>query len=361
VSTRPAHLRKTLKTNHEDMEAARTLHAAVKKTKIRRRVRPIQERRWFQAAVLVGVLAVIAGVVGVFWYATRPPSAESLFQKAQTLMAFNDVDSWKKARDEPIKKYLEYYGNTQTEHTTQVRQWADKVDGRVREMQLRNRMKMKLAADDDTEKTARNAVTQEEIGDWPAALARWGELLKLKEDSNADAHAWGLLAEKRIQYLDGLAQDQRRLVERVNQAREQREEPKVGSPTEQQAILSTRYEQFGDASAALKAWEDLKNSLPEGDDHWRLLAAHEIHDLTEKVPSAADAKPTRLKLLAQHLAKAQSTTSYNAVESFAECRDIIDLYGHESDPDVKKQVETARKLLAQRAKELSRDSTAGKH
>ncbi|HZU37292.1 MAG TPA: hypothetical protein VFA18_15320, partial [Gemmataceae bacterium] len=86
-----------------------------------------------------------------------------------------------------------------------------------------------------------------------------------------------------------------------------------------------------------------------------------IHDLKPKLPSGADTKPARVALLATWLQKAQPKKSYNAKDSYVICQDIVDLYGQNTDPDVKKLAAAALKLRNQRAKELKLSPAPDKH
>jgi len=344
VSTRPAELRKTLKTNQGDREAARLLHAAIKKTKIRRRTRPFYERLWFQAIALLAVLGVMAFV---FWYALKPPSAATLYRRANQLMSSNNPDYWKKAREEPIKQYLKYYGDRHDEQTAQVHGWADKVDVATLEQQLHNRMKMSMTPEGDAESGAQAAVRREDAGDFEGALARWHALLKLKDEANADAHVWGLLAEKRIQDLQLVEEMQTGFRRSIDQAHEQGLEPEGDSDLQKQGLLATRYEIFGDLGMALGRWQSLKDNFTETTPRpWRLLTAQRIRDLQSRVPQGPDVLPTRLALIQKELARATSPVSYNPRVSYVICREIIDLYAHEKDADVALLVASTRKALA---------------
>src|SRR5262249_14750610 len=94
-----------LKGDEADREAALTLHKAVTKRKLKRKTTPIYQRAWF---VAIGVVALLAGMGGLLWLALQPPSADSLHQDAERLMASSEPADWDKAidRDGPVTKYM---------------------------------------------------------------------------------------------------------------------------------------------------------------------------------------------------------------------------------------------------------------
>lgn len=358
VSTRAARLRKTLKTNQQDLDAARTLQAAVKKTRIRRRSHPIYERSWVQG---IAILLALAAVVGVLWYALQPPSADGLYVQAEKLMTSGSAEDGRTARDGPIQQYLKYYGSTQNEHTAQIHRWADQVDLQMREAQLRNRKKVGLTASttDPNEKTAAGALDDEQKGNLASAFKRWNELLPLKDDADSDAHGWGLVAQKHLADLQEVQKLEKSLDQWIKQLDRR---PKIAEPLSDpmtQALRAMRYQQFGkkgDTTEANQQWEKLKKAVAEEGPNrpWWLLAAREQYELSALLPAPADARDLRLAGIRQQLDEAKSPVSFEVNHSYAICRTIVDLYGERPDPEIKPLVDEARLLKAKWAKELKR-------
>src|SRR5262249_42625848 len=127
--------------------------------------------------------------------------------------------SWREAREGPIKKYLEHYADRVDEPTKHMRDWADLSYREDREHQLRNRMRMKMTADDPTEQQAQFAVGAEEEGDHATAKSHWQALLKYRNDADPDARAWGLVADKHLEDIKSAESREQQLRNRIAEAR----------------------------------------------------------------------------------------------------------------------------------------------
>ena len=68
----------------------RLLRAGDKKKRLKRKTKPSYRQIWFSAA---GILAVLLGLGGIVYLATRPPSAKGLFQQRWTCPAITSF-SW---------------------------------------------------------------------------------------------------------------------------------------------------------------------------------------------------------------------------------------------------------------------------
>ena len=80
---------------------------------------PVYERAWFLALVL---LAMAGGVTWAVW----PPGEEELYRNAAELMASEDVNDWRHAREEYIDPLLARF--PQTEHAPEVAGWVDRIE-----------------------------------------------------------------------------------------------------------------------------------------------------------------------------------------------------------------------------------------
>jgi hypothetical protein len=115
----------------EDREAAKALRSAVKTIsgkKRKKKSKPFFRMVWFQAA---GIILLLAAAVGVIWLVTRPPSAETLYERGMALWRKGDEgdpDKWSEAREGPFKDYLRNYGNRDDERTRDVRKRIQIVD-----------------------------------------------------------------------------------------------------------------------------------------------------------------------------------------------------------------------------------------
>ena len=99
-----------------------------KKKKRRAKAVPLWER-WY---VLVGLLAALAG--GVVW-AVWPPGEEELYRGAAALMASDDVNDWRAARENYIAPLLARF--PETDHAKEIAVWEDRIDVDLLERQIR--------------------------------------------------------------------------------------------------------------------------------------------------------------------------------------------------------------------------------
>jgi serine/threonine-protein kinase len=337
-----------------DRETARVLRAATTKQKFKRRRKPFYERSWFQAA---GISAILLGVAAVVYRALQPPTPDQLFGKARTLMASNDADDWRKAREDPIQQYLRYYGERDDEQAKQIRTWADQVDLDQRERQLRNRLRMNITPDGEAESAAYSATHLEQVGDLSAAVDRWRSLDRYRASSDPGEHAWALLADKRLQELADVADREKQLQKRVERARQFRQEFKPSNAIEAQAALAMRAELFGDLTAALDSWQKIKDKYQIEPDKrpWTLLAARKSFELKDKAPRGAEVNQARVSLLQKKLDEAAKALDGHPLETAVICFDIFALYHNSSHVDLADSVAQARKLVQELSPAVKRD------
>ena len=107
-------------------DEARTLLGR-KKRKPKRRAVPLWER-WY---VLAGLLVALgAGVAWAVW----PPGEEELYRGAAALMASDDVNDWRAAREQFIVPLLARF--PETDHAREVAAWEDRIDVDLLERQI---------------------------------------------------------------------------------------------------------------------------------------------------------------------------------------------------------------------------------
>jgi hypothetical protein len=209
-------------------------------------------------------------------------------------------------------------------------------------------LKIQKTPDDEAERLAQAAVQFEEAGELDDALRRWQDLEKLKETTDADQRLWGLLASKRLRDLRAVDDLERQWRDRIEHAHLEIQGPKLETETEEQVATATRAELFGDTALALDHWSKLKTLYKKDltQRTWLLLAAKKVRVLTRQVPRGSEEQQARRELVQKKLHQARKEDRIG--EAQALCRDIIFLYEKTEDPEVSKQVDEARKLLAER-------------
>src|SRR5262249_45140626 len=158
----------------------------------KKKSRSLGERTWFQVAAASLLLLVVGGVI---YLATRPPSAQSLYEKTRTLMESSDRENWLAARDGPIRDFVRYYPQLQSPESETIRAWAEAIDLDQTERQLRNRMRMKMTAEDNAERLAQSATRSEQAGELSLAADAWGKMGQQPESKTPAGHGWQLLAD----------------------------------------------------------------------------------------------------------------------------------------------------------------------
>jgi serine/threonine-protein kinase len=339
-------------------KAARTLLTSVYRGRRKRRSKPLYERAWFQAAGLSVLLLLIGGAV---YLAFQPPSAAKLFAQAQRLMESNNPEQVELARKGPIKDYLQYYGNRSDPQTNQIRQWAERYEVALRELQLRNRLK--LPTEDEAERQARQALHSEEDGDWNGAKDRWSQVAKLKANTDSDLRVWGLVAEKRLQELETAAAFETRLLN-ATEAGAASPGMDLGPPA-RQAQKTIRYELFGDLAAARANWLELKDKCEKEKEQrvWFLLAAKRLRELSIHMPVATkeEEAKARVQRIKDALDEARKLAAVNRPQEYTRarsiCAEILELY--HSSPDLRDSPEPSLKPLVEQAKQLHEVLTQG--
>jgi hypothetical protein len=306
----------------------------------------------------------------------RAPSAEVLFAQAQRLMEAKTQDAAAQARNGPIKDYLDNYGDRTDAQARQIREWADRYDVALRELQMDKRQRLKLSPDGEAETQARRAVHCEEDGDWGGAQEQWRQVEKFKAEADADLRVWGLLAEKRLQELATAAAFERELMTQVstysinldafkaNPIRNAQQAAAAASGLDvksvlDQAVRATRYELFGDHAAARANWQAVKARCETEMEQraWFLLAAKRFHELSATMPAVTKEEETkaRLQRIKEALDEARRLVAEKQPLARRQagriCADIFDLY-HEF-PDFRDSPEPGLKELVEQAQQLS--------
>jgi serine/threonine-protein kinase len=330
-----------------DREAARLLREAMTRKKAKRRGRPFYERGWFLVA---GISSLLLALALIIYAVMRPPSPDKLYAQAKYGFESSDPESWDKAREGPIKKFLNHYPDDP--RANEVQAWADKVDLDWRERQLNNKLRLNLSPDGEAEHTAYAAIRQEEAGYLDEAIQRWQSLEKPKDGADPDQRLWALLAGKRIREIRAGEAREKQWRDNVEQDRFGVRELKPETDAERWGALAIRAEGFGDPALAIEHWDKIKETFLKdpGQRTWFLLAAKKVRELRGLAPRGPDVLPARRELIVDKLTTAKSLKVSKPGEGLALCRDVLALYGTSDDAEIVRLVAAAREL----SKDLSR-------
>ena len=237
-----------LKTKRDE---ARTLLGR-KKKKRRRAAVPLWER-WY---VLAGLLVAMA--CGVTW-AVWPPGEEELFAGASALMASEDVNDWRTARENYISELRERFPDSR--HDEQLDAWEDRIDVDLLERQLRTQRASVFAKPrNELERQFQEVERLADFGDLWGAAAQVGTLRGLLTDN-----AW---TEREEIGPDAARHYDLLLEQRAGQLEAEIAGDTLGREAFVAESLRSAERSFGsgDANAAREKWKgviDLYASVPE--------------------------------------------------------------------------------------------------
>jgi len=339
--------------DESDKEAARALRG---KKKARKKAVPLLQQKWPKA---VGLLLILAVLIGGVYFALRPPSPEKL-------IAAMEAATTPEAKLEKATKYLETYGDRQGELTDKAATIFKEATTRKRDEQMTNRFTKGMSKPDETDDAeafglAWRAMEQEKIGSLKPAEESWNKLkarfpdeaklpFTLRDDVLAKAR-WGWLAEKRLTDLKKVndLEGSLKLKIKDNALYEVafKEDP---TSAEGLALRGFRLEQFNDHEKAVRVcWDQLISATEKDPDKrtWYLLACQQQRDSKTKI--AKEPVELRLNQIKKKLNDAKAVAeslprtpdNKKAREVRMDCRDVIDLYDDESDPKITEEVKRA--------------------
>jgi serine/threonine-protein kinase len=327
----------TSRTEAADREAARLLRGGAKKKKIRVRPKPFYEKNWFLA---VSLPVAIAGIVGLVWLLLRPPSANEYYERANAAIKAGNNDAARETLREFVKTYLSG-GDANAE---QMRTWLEQLEAEHLDWQMFKRLKAGISADGIGEHVTRTALAHENNGELSAAIEAWKDLgLQFISAQNIEEKAWGWLAKRKIEALNGLKSFEDRLV---------RLETKPISEAERFASEALRLERLQDVAAAREKWAALKEQFIKEFEarNYVVLASAKLAELKDKPPTGADEiRDTRRALIAERIKEidrfVNENTPFSLRQATTIARDIVDLYRDNPDPEIKKHVLHATECL----------------
>jgi serine/threonine-protein kinase len=346
--------KRALKGDRADKLTAETLRTSALTKRHKKKSRSLGERTWFQVTAASLLLLAVAGVI---YLATRPPSAQKLYEKAKTLMESSDRENWLAARDGPIRDFGRYYPGLQTSESDKIHAWSDQIDLDQTERQLHNRMRMKMTADDAPERLAQSATRNEQAGELSLAVDAWSRMSQLSETKEPASRGWQLLADRRLADLKECERQEGLLKARLDQSRRRSGPAPPDQDPEREAYRAVRAEQFGDASLALAGWQKIKGTTDESSAArvWYLLSLKKINELGPKAWRGAEEKESRKVLVKDKLSQAAEQRKNAPELARATYQDIAALYDQSADPVIAGDAVIAQKAL----EELNRDSAGG--
>jgi eukaryotic-like serine/threonine-protein kinase len=177
-----------------------------KKKKKKRKKGPFYEQAWF----LAGCLVLVAGLIA---WLSWPLSDETLFARAETLMASKDPSDWDKARDNYLEKLLKWSPNGP--HAAQARDYIDQIEMNVADRQAMVDLQLNRKARSEAERLYIDAWKFVDFKDRITALQRFRSMVELHKDVEAD-RPYVNLARKKIKEIEESGSQQGDVVSLVN-------------------------------------------------------------------------------------------------------------------------------------------------
>jgi tRNA A-37 threonylcarbamoyl transferase component Bud32 len=261
-----------------DREAARTLRGAIQKKKIRKKRPPFYTRSWF---ILPAAVLFLGAFAGVIYLAAQPPSADSLYRRAQKhieagqyLEALYRIDG----RPGPVREFLRYHAADP--RAEQVKQWQDLAEtGDLLAKLKRNAGKPRVRSeyfdwqkvDSNYEALAFEAMRYEDYGDYLSAGERWWQARELAE-KHGDMAVAKRLAELRFDDLKKRVQEQKEKKPQV-----------IRDPLSYRIALLTEKLEFAKSLKADHKMNDLKSLAETTRDLYKDDPAEEIRQLADEI------------------------------------------------------------------------------
>lgn len=262
-----------IKLSNVDKELARTLLGKKKKIKSE----PFYRRNWFTVTALAGIAALLS--LAVWFFLIKAPDADRLYADAQRLMQSTELDDHKQARRGPIEDFFRYHADHPK--AADMARWRDQVDAEVCDFHVKKRHGGKWTPDSDMERTAFEALDDEELGKLAEARKRWQDLLPLKNESIKERRQWGLLGEKYLRELDAVDELGRQLLRKINEEKTFDKKHESDNKEEQLALAALRHEIGDEPQKAKTHWDELKEEAKRHPElrRWYLLAASKSREL----------------------------------------------------------------------------------
>jgi hypothetical protein len=198
-------------------------------------------------------------------------------------------------------------------------------------------MKASMAADNDAEKEAREALNFEDKVDFARAKEAWQKVLESNEVGTPEGRSLGLVAERHLRDLAKSEADEKALQEKIqldmtaDKFAIAVEEPKFS------ATRALRFEGVGDFGKALELWQKVAAGLDkELMRSWNYLAMRKQKELNQKIEKLENKEPLpqRLAALDAYLSQVEFLADQRPAVALTACKNVLDLYSKDKDPDV---------------------------
>jgi hypothetical protein len=262
-------------------------------------------------------------------------------------MESSDRENWLAAREGPIKDFDHYYSGLQTVESEKMHAWSDQIDLDQTERQLRNRMRMKMTAEDNAERLAQSATRHEQTGELSLATEAWEKMGQLPESKDPAGHGWQLLANRRLADLQECQRQEGLLKARLDQSRRRDGPQAPDHEPDREAYHAIRAEQFGDASMALAGWQKIKGTTEESssDRVWYLLSLKKTNELGSKAWRRPEEQDSRKSFIKDKLNQAADMRKNAPALARSIYQDVAALYSQSADPVVAGDAVVAQKAL----------------
>ena len=207
------------------------------------------ESRWPSRGLfeIAGLLLALLAVGGLIVYLVWPASQETLYRKAEALMASTRRADWLIAREEYLEPLERRFPDNP--YRERIRAWRDKIlleDAERRWKILTAGVKPFSEPSNDAERQVviTTTVATEASGrrDDLVALQQWRELAKLLTPDDPEERLWYLLANRRVEQLEAAIRDRHRYIEKQIQIAD--EAFRTGHPNQAISIRSKLAEQY---------------------------------------------------------------------------------------------------------------------
>jgi hypothetical protein len=333
-----------------DREAAKSIRAAGRRKKIKKKDTAFYRKGWF---VTVGAVLILAGMSFVVWWLLRPDSPAEMLARVRN--AKNSA-----ARIEAAKKYLAAYGDKNdpelVKNTAWVRQafWDAQVEDREKVLLNRHgkqilRNRVEEGDDANAYQQTMNAFTAEEDGDVRRAKEIWKALVdEYQPNPDEKLALWGHIAAKRLIDLKQVDENLKKIRSLIETAEANETTVRVDDELLARAALAERYRGLGDEDRARDRWERMARDLKDKPESrgWYLLASQRTRDLPARRLSPEDRRRfivEKLNRAEAELAKATDNNDRVGVRDARQLgREIADLYA--GDDAYKEELRRARAL-----------------
>ena len=207
------------------------------------------ESRWPSRGLLeiAGLLLALLAVGGLIVYLVWPASQETLYRKAEALMASTRRADWLTAREEYLEPLERRFPDNP--YREQIRAWRDKIlleDAERRWKILTAGVKPFSEPSNDAERqvviTTTLATEASGRRDDLVAVQQWRELAKLLKPDDPEERLWYLLASRRVEQLEAAIRNRRKYIEKQLQIAD--EAFRTGHPNQAISIRSKLVEQY---------------------------------------------------------------------------------------------------------------------